>query len=93
MSLNIKEAFSLEVTDFYEKGYSFDYVDTEPRAQSDEANTASILFSNNIITRNESRLRVGEQALSSIGDVFADGSTVKEIKDDNFGKIEDKNDK
>jgi hypothetical protein len=89
MALLLKEVFSLEVADFYEEGYIFDYIDTEPRSQSDEANTASMLFKNNIITRNESRLRVGAEAIYPLGDVFVDGSTIKEIKDNSIENIDD----
>jgi hypothetical protein len=80
MAINLREAFTVEVIDFYEAGYKFDYIDTEPRTQSDEANTSNVLYSGNIITRNEARLRVGEKPVGDTGDTFADGSKLSEQK-------------
>lgn len=77
MAKLIEEAFWLEVVDKYFPGFTFEFVDTEPRSQSDEASTANTLYSGSLITKNEARIRVGHDPLENGGDVFIDGSTLE----------------
>jgi len=72
MALTLKDAFSSEVIKYYSDNYYFDYIDTEPRTQSDEANTSNVLYTGNILNRNEARLRLGEKPIKG-GNAFADG--------------------
>lgn len=78
MAKLIQEAFWLEVVDRYYPGFIFEFVDTEPRSQSDEASTANTLYSGSLITKNEARTRVGHEPLETGGDVFIDGSTLEQ---------------
>lgn len=74
----LAEHINNELVDFYHPGFEFEYADTEPRSQKDEADTAKTLYDSKIISRNEARLRIGEEALEAGGDVFSDGSKVGE---------------
>ncbi|MFQ3617735.1 MAG: phage portal protein [Cyanobacteriota bacterium] len=75
IALCIKEHLEMEVIDYYFPGFRLEITDTEPRSQEQEANTATNLFKERIISRNEARIRSGHEALPG-GDVFVDGSTV-----------------
>jgi hypothetical protein len=68
------ENLNIKVIDFYAPGYTLTLTDTEPRKESEEADTASTLYTNGIITKDESRRRVGEKPLSEEGgDKFFEG--------------------
>jgi hypothetical protein len=74
MALTIQESLQVEVIDFYEPGFTLDYSDTEPRNQWDEASVASLLFKNNILTKDETRSRVGMPPIrGTAGNAFANG--------------------
>lgn len=75
MGLCIREHLELEVIDYYFPGFRLEITDTEPRSQEQEAATATELFKERVISRNEARLRSGHDALPG-GDVFADGAAV-----------------
>jgi hypothetical protein len=82
MAYLIRDSLWLEVVDLYEPGFKFNYTDTEPRSQSDEASTANTLYAGNLITRNEARQRVGHELVGPGGDTFADGKSIDEsLKD------------
>jgi hypothetical protein len=74
----LAEHINNELVDYYHEGFIFEFSDTEPRSQKDEADTAKTLYDSKIISRNEARLRIGEEALEVGGDVFSDGSKVGE---------------
>lgn len=65
---------NVKVVDFYAPGFVLSLTDSEPRKESEEATTAEILHSGNLITKNEGRRRVGEKPLLQGGDKFMDGS-------------------
>ena len=67
------ENLNIKVIDFYAPGYTLTLTDTEPRKESEEAQTASTLYTGQIITKDESRRRVGEKPLGEGGDVFFEG--------------------
>lgn len=69
----IIENLNIKVIDFYASGYTLTLTDTEPRKESEEAQTASTLYTSQIITKDESRRRVGEKPLAEGGDKFAEG--------------------
>lgn len=75
MALCIKEHLELEVIDYYFPGFRLEITDTEPRSQEQEASTATNLFKERVISRNEARIRSGHEALPG-GDVFVDGTAV-----------------
>lgn len=75
MAQCLEEHFNIEVIDFYEPGFFIEFIDSEPRGEKEESETATLLFEKNLITRNEGRLRVGEESLGPSGDVFADGAS------------------
>jgi hypothetical protein len=85
MASLIQESFWLEVVDRYYPGFKFEFVDTEPRSQSDEASTANTLFSGSLITKNEARIRVGHDPLQNGGDIFNDGTTLEDLADSDSG--------
>ena len=60
----IIEAFQTEVIDLYYPGYTIRAIDTEPRNEDGECTTATKLFDSGVITRNEARIRVGEDPLA-----------------------------
>lgn len=80
MALTIQEHLDLEVIKFYFPGYQLTYSDTEPRTEQQEAETAGSLFERKIITRNEARVRVGEDSLGAAGDKFFDGQVLNEVQ-------------
>lgn len=75
MALCVGEHFGVEIIDFYEPGFRLEYADTEPRGQKEESEIAGNLFEKGVITRNEARGRVGEDAIPN-GDRFNDGAGV-----------------
>lgn len=69
------ENLNIKVIDFYAPGYTLTLTDTEPRKESEEAQTASVLYTSGIITKDESRKRVGEKPLAEEGgDKFFEGT-------------------
>lgn len=70
----IIDNLNTKVIDFYAPGYILSLTDTEPRKESEEAQTAAILYSGGLITKDEGRRRVGEKPLLQGGDKFMDGS-------------------
>jgi hypothetical protein len=76
MSLLIQEHFQLEVIDVFAPGFELVITDTEKRSEDAEAQTASLLYEKKVITRNEARLRAGEETIDG-GDIFFDGSAVE----------------
>lgn len=72
------ETLQDKVVDFYFPGYQLEFVDTEPRSESDEANTASMLFEKNIITLNEARVRVKEDEVGLLGNKLANGTEISQ---------------
>jgi hypothetical protein len=64
-----------KVIDFYAPGFILSLTDTEPRKESEEAQTATILYTGNLVTKDEGRRRVGEKPLLQGGNKFMDGST------------------
>lgn len=75
MGLAIREHLEIEVIDYYFPGFRLEITDTEPRSQEQEATTATALFKERVISRNEARMRAGHEALPG-GDIFADGLAV-----------------
>jgi hypothetical protein len=63
MAITIFEGFQNEVVDYYYPGYAAELTDTEPRNEEGEASTASSLFAQGILRRNEARRRVGEDPI------------------------------
>lgn len=57
------EAIQSEVIDILYPGYMIKAIDTEPRNEEGECDTATKLFDSGVITRNEARSRVGEDPL------------------------------
>lgn len=81
---SILEALSLEVVDFYFPGYSLEYTSLEPRSFEKEAKVATDLYQKGVITKNESRDRIGEERIDSeIGDVFIKGDKLNQNTEDN----------
>ena len=77
----ILESLNLEIVDYYFPGFSLDFVSLEPRSFEQEANIATDLYKQGVITKNESRDRVGEQRLDpKSGDIFSDGSNLHDKK-------------
>lgn len=74
MALVLQEHLQAEVIDLYAPGYELSITDSEKRSEQEEATTATMLYEKNVLTRNEARLRTGEESIGAIGDVFADGS-------------------
>lgn len=69
----LTENLSVNVIDFYAEGYSLELTDTEPRKESEEAQTAKTLYEGELITKNEARRRIGEKPLVEGGDKFHQG--------------------
>jgi len=80
MGLCIREHLELEVINYYFPGFRLEITDTEPRSQEQEAATATELFKERLISRNEARMRSGHEALPG-GDLFADGLAVPTEED------------
>lgn len=59
--------------------FDFDAISTETEADSIKMQNATTGYTNNILTLNEARQRVGENTLSS-GDVFSSGITLQELE-------------
>jgi hypothetical protein len=64
---NIRETLEIEVVDYYEEGFTLEYSDTEPRSEEEEAKVATMLYSGNIATLNEMRIKVGLDPAGSGG--------------------------
>lgn len=79
MADNIRETLQLEVIDFYEPGYILEYTDIEPRSEEEEANVAAMLYSGNIATLNEMRIRVGLDPVGPGGDTLFNGISLNDL--------------
>jgi hypothetical protein len=77
---NIREALEVEVVDYYEEGFTLEYTDTEPRSEEEEAKVATMLYSGNIATLNEMRIKVGLDPVGFGGDRFSNGLTLEELQ-------------
>lgn len=77
MAVTIEEHVDLEIIDFYEPDFGFEYTDTEPRGEKEEADIAANLFEKGVITRNMALKRVGEEPIPN-GDLFSDGTSLEE---------------
>lgn len=60
----ILEVIQSEVLDIYYPGHTIRAIDSEPRNEEGECDTATKLFDSGLITRNEARVRVGEDPLT-----------------------------
>jgi hypothetical protein len=74
MALTIAEHLDIEIVSYYYPGYTFKLNDTEPRTEDQEATMATTLYEKGVITQNEARRRVKEDAVPN-GDKFMDAST------------------
>lgn len=79
MAMCIGDHMNLEVIDYYEPGFRILYTDTEPRGEKEESDIAANLYEKGVITRNESRARVGNDAIAT-GDRFVDGTTPEDAE-------------
>jgi len=70
----VNEHENLELIDYYEPGFTKDYADIEKRTEEQEASRATMLFKENLATRNEMRLDTGLQPIGPAGDKFMDGT-------------------
>jgi hypothetical protein len=61
---------NIKVVNFYAEGFTLELTDTEPRKESEEAQTAKTLYEGEIITKNEARRRIGEKPVEEDGDKF-----------------------
>lgn len=90
----ILESLSLDIVDFYFPGFGLEYTSLEPRSFEKEANVTVDLYKNGVITRNESRDRIGEERLDpEVGNVFSDGKTTSSENGDQENKEEENEDK
>lgn len=72
----ILESLSIELVDFYFPGFGLEFTSLEPRSFEKEAKVSVDLYKNGVITKNESRDRIGEERLDpEIGNVFSDGKS------------------
>ena len=76
MAQTYVQHLDLKVVNFYLPGYHVELADTEPRKESEEAQTATTLYEKGLITKNEGRARVGEEYVID-GDTFKEGGAEK----------------
>lgn len=72
MSEIVIHSLQTEIVDRYYPGYIVRYIDTEPRSEKDEAETAISLYKEGLATKNESRVR------SKLTNIGPEGDTYKE---------------
>ena len=70
----VNEHENLELVNYYEPGFIKEYADLEKRTEEQEASRATMLFRENLATRNEMRLAAGLQPIGPAGDKFIDGT-------------------
>jgi hypothetical protein len=71
MATTLLDAFQSEIVDLYYPGYRLRFVDSEPRNEAEESETASNLYEKGIITLNEARVRCKQdRILTPDGDKF-----------------------
>lgn len=81
------DSLNTKVIDFYAPGYVLSLTDTEPRKESEEAQTAAILYGGGLITKDEGRRRVGEKPMLQGGEKFMDGTADTVEDEDNIEEV------
>lgn len=77
IALVITEHLNIKVINYYAPGFELGLSDIEPRKESEEAQTATIVYEKGLITKNEGRRRIGEDLIPG-GDIFANGTKFSE---------------
>jgi len=73
----IEALISWEVIEYYYPDFFFRFNDLEKRNEKEEADTATNLFKEGLITKNEARLRINEKPVAD-GDEFKEGGNPDE---------------